>query len=511
MLTASVIKGFSGALLQKDFDGAVQSPACHEEWWELFCSPFPKVAVAAPRRHAKTTAVTQTCALAAVLFRERKYVLVVSDTITQAVQFLQEIKGQLTDNDQLRSLFKIKGFTKESEDDFICVFEDGEQFRMAAKGAEQKLRGLKWDALRPDLIICDDLENDEIVMNKDRRAKFKRWFYAALLPSMSKAGKIMYVGTILHNDSLLESLMPKQQQRGFKLEPLRTRRADKNGNHIRHAGWVSVKYKAHTPDFTEILWKENYNAQFFKDLRTEYVEQGIPDVYSQEYLNTPIDESVAYFKRADFRDFAEADRELLKQPDWKKRFNFYIGTDLAVSTNEVSDWSVFVIGGMDENGYLWIHDIIRERMDAQEIVETILKLERTYSPVAITMEKGQIEKAIGPFLRQRMLDTGTFPAITPVAPSVDKLTRARSMQARMRAGGVKFDKAADWYYDFEDEASIFPRGKHDDQVDALAYVGLIIDKMIHGSTLRQLQQEEYEEDYEQSGLAEAGRSATTGY
>jgi predicted phage terminase large subunit-like protein len=127
------------------------------------------------------------------------------------------------------------------------------------------------------------------------------------------------------------------------------------------------------------------------------------------------------------------------------------------------------------------------------------------------MEKGQIEKAIGPFLRQRMLDTGTFPAITPVAPSVDKLTRARSMQARMRAGGVKFDKAADWYYDFEDEASIFPRGKHDDQVDALAYVGLIIDKMIHGSTLRQLQQEEYEEDYEQSGLAEAGRSATTGY
>src|ERR1043166_1066766 len=180
MLTASVIKGFSSSLLQKDFDGAVKSPHCHEEWWELFCSGQQKIAVAAPRRHAKTTAVTQTCGMAAVLFRQRKYVLIVSDTITQAVQFLGEIKMQLLENERLRDLFKIESFTKDSEDDFICRCTDGHEFRMTAKGAEQKLRGLKWNGNRPDLILCDDLENDEIVMNKERRAKFKRWFYAAL-------------------------------------------------------------------------------------------------------------------------------------------------------------------------------------------------------------------------------------------------------------------------------------------------------------------------------------------
>lgn len=511
MLTANVIKGFSSSLLQKDFDGAVQSPACHYEWWELFCSPQNKVAVAAPRRTAKTTAVTQTCGLAAVLFRQRRYVLIVSDTITQAVQFLGEIKQQLAENEQLRTLFKIKGFIKEAEDDFICMCEDGHTFRMAAKGAEQKLRGLKWDGRRPDLILCDDLENDEIVMNKERRAKFKRWFYAALLPSMSKSGKIMYVGTILHNDSLLESLMPKKMYRGYTLEPLKTWVQDRLGKPRAVDGWISVKYKAHTPDFSEILWKENYTSEYFRELKSEYVAQGIPDVYSQEYLNTPIDETLAYFRRADMRDFTDVDREFLNQAGWQRHFNFYIGTDLAVSTLEVSDWSVFVVGGVDEKGYLWIFDIIRERMDAQEIVEVILKLERRWEPSTISMEKGQIEKSIGPFLRQRMLDTGTFPNITAVSPSSDKLTRARSIQARMRAGGVKFDKVADWYYDFEDEAAIFPRGKHDDQIDALAYVGLIVDKMIAGATRRELQNEEYEEEYEQSGLAEAGRSSYTGY
>lgn len=499
-------------MLQKHFDGAVQSPACHFAWWELFCSDYKQIAIAAPRRHAKTTAITQTCGLAAVLFREREYVLIVSDTITQAVQFLGEIKQQLLENEQLRSLFKIKEFIKETEDDFICMCEDGHTFRMSAKGAEQKLRGLKWNNKRPDLIICDDLENDEIVMNKDRRLKFKRWFYAALLPCMSYKGKIIYVGTILHNDSLLESLMPRRMDKGYTVEPLLTWLPDKFGKpKVMKNGWVSFKYQAHTPDFNHILWKEQYDKQYFEDKRQEYIEQGLADVYSQEFLNKPIDEALSYFKRVDFKDFDEADKERFKQRDWKKLFNFYIGSDLAVSTTDVADWSVFVVAGIDESGYLYIVDVIRERMDSMEIVETILSLQHTYNPIAISMEKGQIEKSIGPFLRQRMLDTNTFPNIHAVAPSTDKMQRARSMQGRMRAGAVKFDKAADWYYDFEDEAAIFPRSKHDDQVDAFAYVGLLLDKMVQGASQKEIDEEEYEEDLQQSGHGDVGRSHLTGY
>jgi predicted phage terminase large subunit-like protein len=505
MLTADVIEGFSASLLQKNFDAAVKSPQCHREWWELFCSNHPQIAIAAPRRHAKTTAVTQTCALAAALFRERVNIVIVSDTITQAIQFLGGIKTELAENESLRSLFKISGFSKEAEDEFICVCSDGHKFRMSAKGAEQKLRGIKWGHIRPDLIICDDLENDEIVMNKERRAKFKRWFYAALLPAMAYNGKIFYVGTILHHDSLLESLMPKRHEKYTVIEPLKTYSTRPK------VAWKSVKYKAHTPDFSGILWPEQYDKDWFVSKRQEYLDQGLPDVYSQEFLNIPLDESIAYFKRADFKDFNETDRALLKQPDWKKRFNFYIGTDLAVSTSESADFSVFVIGGMSEVGWLYIFNVIRERMDSQEIVETLLQLQKTYDPIGISMERGQIEKSVGPFLRQRMMDTGVFPNILPMSPSVDKVTRARSIQARMRAGAVKFDKEADWYFTLEDEASIFPRGKHDDQIDALAYVGLILDKMIEGRSAREIEQEEYDEELEQSGLAEQGRCLTTGY
>jgi rhodanese-related sulfurtransferase len=156
MLTADIIKGFSQSMLQKNFDAASESPECHYEWWNLFCMKNPQVAISAPRNHAKSTALTYSYTLACVLFRERSYVLIVSDTVSQASQFLNDIKATLADNEQIRSLFKIKEFVKDTEDDIIVICEDGHMFRIQAKGAEQKLRGLKWNNKRPDLIVCDD-------------------------------------------------------------------------------------------------------------------------------------------------------------------------------------------------------------------------------------------------------------------------------------------------------------------------------------------------------------------
>lgn len=504
-LTPAVIKGFSASLLQKTFDSPVQSPKCHEEWWELFCNDHPLVAIAAPRMHAKTTALTHTYTLAAVLFREREYVLIVSDTISQAVQFLGDIKKELLENEQLRNLFKIKEFIKETEDDFICMCEDGHMFRISAKGSEQKVRGLKWNNKRPDLIVCDDLENDEIVLNKERRLKFKRWFYGALLPCRSYKGVVRYVGTILHNDSLLESVMPKRSDKYTVTEPLKQYSTKKKPS------WLAVKYRAHTSDFEEILWPERYDKEFFIQKRQEFVDQGLPDVYSQEYLNIPIDASLSYFRQGDFYDFSDEDRKLLQKPDWKKHFNFYIASDLAVSQAETADYSVFIVGGVDENGLLYIFRVIRERMDSQEIVETLLSLQRIYDPIAVSLEKGQIEKSIGPFLRQRMLETGDFLSILPLAPSTDKPTRARSIQARTRAGAVKVDKAADWYLDFEEELTLFPRGKNDDQVDAFAYLGLILDKLVEARSPQEIEEDEYKEQLEESELNIQGRSEYTGY
>jgi phage terminase large subunit-like protein len=102
--------------------------------------------------------------------------------------------------------------------------------------------------------------------------------------------------------------------------------------------------------------------------------------------------------------------------------------------------------------------------------------------------------------------------ILPLKPHrQDKLQRARSIQARMRSGMVKFDKEADWWLQFEDECMSFPRAKHDDVVDALSYQGILIDKMTEGMTLEELKEEEYDVEYEESGHRDEGRNLDTGY
>lgn len=502
MLTAEVIEGFVGSVLAKRFDKPAAIPECHREWWQLCTSPSRYVAISAPRGHAKSTAITHSYILAAVLFRERGYVLIISGTEAQSIQFLNDIKSELLDNDHVKNLFKIKGLLKDSETDIICEFDDGYQFRIQAKGSEQRLRGVKWAGKRPDLIVCDDIEDDEQVMSKDRREKFRRWFYGALIPALSTHGVIRVIGTILHMDSLLERLMPEFQlqtrhKRQFlEIEPLRV--------WTKHpTAWRSVKYRAHDEDFEHVLWPERIPKEVLLAKRQQYVDQGLPDVYSQEYLNVPIDESQAFFKKGDFRDRTAE--------DLGKTLRYYIAADLAISERDRADYSAFVVGGLDESGILHIVNVIRERMNALEIVETILSLEKTYHPEIFAVEEGQISKAIGPFLYEEMPRRGEFPNIVGVKPSVDKLMRARSIQARMRSKAVKFEKSADWYQIFEDECVRFPRDKHDDMVDAFAYLGLILNKMVEAPTVAEQQEEDYANDLQQHGFFDTGRSAVTGY
>lgn len=497
MLSADTIAGFSASLLQKGFDQAVDSPPCHFEWWNIFCSSHKQVAISAPRGHAKSTACTLTYLLANLVFRERDYALLISDTVSQASQFLADIKRELIDNEKLKSLFKIKEFTKDTEDDVIVLCEDGHMFRITARGSEQKLRGLKWNNKRPDLIVCDDLENDEIVMNPDRRTKFKRWFYGALIPCGSVNCLIRIVGTILHEDSLLNNLMPKEFDRWTRRNSLKTWSEKKRA-------WLSVKYKAHDDDFKNILWESRYSKEFFIAKREDYIAQGLPDVYSQEYLNEPIDDSIAFFKRADFVGMHKEDKHA--------RLNYYITGDLAISDKETADYTVFVVAGVDENKQLQVRNVIRDRLDGREIVDMIISLTRTYNPELFGLEEMQVSKAIGPFLREEMVRTGVFPNMFMLKhKGKDKMSRARSIQARMRAKTIKFDKSGEWYAPFEEELAKFPRATRDDQVDAFAYLGMMLDSLVEAPTQQEIEDEEYEYELESSGLADAGRSKHTGY
>ena len=280
------------------------------------------------------------------------------------------------------------------------------------------------------------------------------------------------VGTVLHMDSALERLLK---------DPL----------------WDSERFAAHNEDFSELLWPEKLSKEKLIEIRQSYINQGNPDGYSQEYLNKPIDAENAYFHKD---DFIHAD-----PPDY---LEYYAAIDFAITKKTKSDYTVIAIAGVDDEGILHIVDIRRGRWDGYEIIENMFWVQEKYAPNLFIAEKGQIKHTLDAFLNAEMMKRGQFINLHAVTPKVDKEQRAKPLQARMRAGGVRFNFEKKWYPELLDEMLVFPRGQHDDIVDALAYIGLTLDKVSIASSKEELEEEEYQEEF---GTLFEGQGLYTGY
>jgi len=502
-LTPELIFGFSEAYLRGGYDNPKPTPDFHIDLWKLMCRPEQHIAAAAPRGHAKSTAVTHAFGLAALLFGWKSHLLIVSGTEGQASAFLKNMAMEMTYNTELMKDFGIQyPFEKDSATEIIVrVGKEGRKIRVIAKGSNQAIRGTLWEHKRPDIVICDDLETDDIVMNKDRRNKFKEWFLSVLYPAVSDTGIYRVVGTILHMDSLLEGMMPKKVE-GYPVisEPL------VDYTHDPDPEWFSVRFRAHDKEFDNILWPDQFSKEKLQGIKRRFTGQGVPDKYAQEYLNYPIDDSTAYIKKDDLLP--------MLPDDFDKNMKYYVGVDFALSKTTSADYTVFVIVGVDDQGTFYVVDVRRARWDTYEIVDEFFSVQSRYSPGVFYVEKGTIWLAVEAMLQNEMYKPqnlrGGQVNYDPVGVSQDKLIRARPLQHRTRAGAIRFNKEAGWYEDFELELLRFPRAAHDDQVDALAHLCQQIVKLQFAATPEEEADAEYNKQVS-SSLTFSGRTSIGGY
>lgn len=477
VLDAWVIEGFAQEYLWSTFDEPDKTPEFHRDVWNLWCRPEKYIADAAPRGHAKTSGCTVTYSLASILFGASDYVLIVSSNEALASGILGLIKYQLQENDKLKADFSVHGLT--IDNDTVVEAHIGSRIvRIVVKGAEQRMRGLIWRNKRPNLIIVDDMEDDEAVENPERRLKLRNWFNNALRPCGSKSSKFRVHGTVMHEDSLLNRLLKSDQ-------------------------WVSRIYSAHRDfdDFTCILWPERFPEEKLRMERQVYINDGNPHGYSREYLNRAIVVSEAFFRPDDFLAIPEDE---LSQPR-----AYYGSVDIAVSENAQADNTSFLVGGMTEDSFLDIMDNEVGRLDPLRMINTWFAMHERWKPRFWVVETGVIEKVIGPFLYQEMRKRNVYFDLVTKVPTKNKQSRAKSIQGRMRARSVRFDKDAEWYPALEVECQTFPRGVHDDRVDSLSLLGLALEDLTDYTF-------DEDEDMEAEARevidrARGGRSKITGY
>jgi hypothetical protein len=409
--------------------------------------------LAAPRGYGKSSIVNMAYPAKKIVFREKKFIVPISCTATQAVMRGEDLKNELLMNELIsKTLFgplKSETFAKD-----MWITSSG--IAVMPRGAGQQVRGILHRGNRPDLILVDDLEDSESVRNEEQRKKLREWFFADVVNSIDRAKKnykIIVIGTVLHEDSLLVNLLNDPEW-----TPLWTDRDEPNPHIIE---LCDDSYRSN--------WPEYMTDAEVRTLAEGYALKGLLHVFAMEYRNTVISADSA-FRQEFFKYYEESDYDLNASKDIEN----VVIVDPAKTTNMRSAYSAVVGIGLDmKNNRIYVRDVVNERLHPDELYETafamcgrlrahVLGVEVTGLNEFIThpFRTWITKKGLGLELIELKARGGSNPN--------SKEDRVRALVPFYRQGLIYHNKTVS--APLESQLIAYPRSKYWDVMDCFAYV-----------------------------------------
>ena len=205
-----------------------------------------------------------------------------------------------------------------------------------------------------------------------------------------------------------------------------------------------------------------YTTEAMLRIKRNLIAGGQKRVWDALYQQNPVPDEGNFFNKEMFRYYGS--------PPARSELYVYQAWDFAISEGKESDYTVGVCIGQDHYDNLYILDVRRFRSgDGGYIIDEILDFAATWNADVLGFEDGQIWKAIEFQFQKRCEERRQYPSYELLKPLTDKMVRANPLKGRMQLGKVFFDKQAPYFTDLHKEFLHFPAGKHDDQVDAVAW------------------------------------------
>lgn len=428
-------------------------------------------ATAAPRGHAKSTNLTFKGSLHAALYRYKRYIIILSDTSDQANGFLSAIKDELEDNGAIREDFGdlTGGVWREN----VIITSQG--VRIDAIGAGQKIRGRKHKNWRPDLMVLDDIENDENVRTVEQRKKLENWFYKAVSKAGDTYTDIVYIGTLLHYDSLLAKVLKNPAYRSVKYKAVQSFSTSPLwetwesiytdlGNEGREleAKKFFEENREEMLAGTKVLWEEKLS---YYDLMVTRVSEGEAS-FNSELQNEPVNPDDCLFNEEWFDYYNPEDMDFSSAD-----FRFYGFVDPSLGKNRRADYSAILTGALEvPTGYLYILDADIARRHPDAIISDVLQkadwIQRTYGKryVKFGVETVQFQWFLKEQLAKVSARARIYLPIEEVPQSSDKVLRIQTLQPDIKNKYIKFSRRHKLLLE---QLQYFPMADHDDGPDAL--------------------------------------------
>nr|DAS24686.1 MAG TPA: Terminase large subunit [Caudoviricetes sp.] len=465
------------------------------------------------RGSAKTTLLNKIYVVSRLYFYAEPFIMIASANDTKAKLFVEAIKNSI---DKAAA----KGYAIErgkiwNKDRIEVVVNRGKKDRngndmertchVVSLSSGQDPRGANIDNMRPTLIIVDDLESKDgqfPVGNKASRQKLRGWFYADLLPAVHPTrGKVVVLGTILHEDSILNNIVNNE-----------------NIEETSKQGWRHIKIPIIENGAS--AWPSRFPLSRIKAIQNQLVSKGLANEFYQEYMCAAIDPQRAIFKREYFRYFERVEYDISAEPEAlnitdgvnirtlqiRKAINLMLGgekielakcqifTTIDLASANGRDQTAMITSAVDNRNRIFIIDISAGHWTPFEKSVEIIRIFQIFGCTRIGIEKAGMQNDFFYTIDIIQKMTGVHLPIDQLSHGGKaKNTRISNLEPYYRTGQIYHNASIDSSTELEAQLLSFDsevESKEDDLMDALAY----LQQYIVG---REFDEPDYEdEDYE---------------
>ena len=465
----------------------------HHEVYDLLTNIMAhrgnRMAVAAPRGFGKSTLITLFYIVYAICYCRERFIVILSDTASQAEQILENIKKELTESEKIRTDFP-EVFEKEGRPkpprwrrDQIETLNG---VKVIALGSGQKIRGRKFGKDRPTLVVADDIETSDNVSSEQSRSKIKEWFTKSVIMAGDEETNFIFLGTLYHPLCLLkEYLNPELNLEWIKKtykailshpkhlnlwlewsEIYNGRKGFKGKRGTKAAKAYYSAQKEVMNEGVELLWPEKWSYYDLMVLREENFIS-----FCCELQNEPLDPKMQIFKIEKFHYFDKTygSIENLLNPHSGRQFEFHGSCDPCTGHDMTrGDYAAIIIVARNcQDGTLYVVEADICRRSPQETIERIIEYCRIYRPRSFFVETNNFQKLMKDDLEKELCREGIYTPVLGVINTGNKEKRIHSLEPWVNKGVIQFMTSQKILLD---QFMYFPNGEHDDALDALEIV-----------------------------------------
>ena len=407
---------------------AVLHTALDAELPALIDSPEgQRLVIAAPRGEAKSTYVSMFFLLWCVVTARIHYALLTADAKEQACALLEAAKAELEANPRLAADFP--DHTGQGRIWNVGTILTFSNIKLQAMGAGKKMRGLRHGPFRPELVLLDDLENDENVQSPEQRDKLQGWLQKTVLNLGPPDGslKIVYVGTVLHYDSVLARTLKKP-------------------------GWKALNFRSiiQWPEDRAIWDKwESIYAEEGKDAARAFYNTNKAQMDKGAVVSWPGMRPLLSLMLSRAEDRAAFDSEQQNDPlagdaapfalcihfwkEWEKEWLFFGAVDPSLGKHgRRNDPSAIGVGGFNRaTRVLNVVEALIGKRHPDKIIQDTIALHRQYNCLIWGVESVQFQEFFAHVMAQRAIMQGVSLPVRPVKATTDKQLRIETLQPYM--------------------------------------------------------------------------------